>query len=72
MGGYYKGQPPQTRTNEINHRLFQQSSHRQNLFRKFKVAGSIAQSSFQRVLNDSTICPSTTTPIENMGVGSSF
>jgi len=40
----------------MNHRLFHQSSHRQNLFQKFEVAGSIGQSSFQRVLNDTTIC----------------
>jgi len=32
IGGYYKGQPPQRRTNEMNHRLFHQTSHRQNLF----------------------------------------
>jgi len=72
IGGYYKGQWPQGRSNEMNHKLFHQSSHRQNLFQKFEVAGSIGQSSFQRVLNDTTICPSTTTPIENMGTGSSF
>jgi len=72
ISGYYKGQPPQRRTNEMNHRLFHQSSHRQNLFRKFEVVGSIGQSSFQRVLKDTTICPSTSTPIENMGTGSSF
>jgi len=56
----------------MNHRLFHQSSHCQNLFQKFEVAGSIGQSSFQRVLNDTRICPSTTTPIENMGTCSSF
>jgi len=56
----------------MNHRLFHQSSHRQNLFQKFEVAGSIGQSSFQTVLNDTTICPSTTTAIENMRTGSTF
>jgi len=72
MDGYYKGQRPQGRSNEMNHKLFHQSSHRQNLFQKFEVAGSIGQSSFHRVLNDTTICLSTTTPTENMGTGSSF
>jgi len=72
LARYYKGQRPQGRSNLMNYRLFHQSSHHQNPFQKFEVTGSIGQSSFQTVLHDATICPSRTTPIENMATGSSY